>query len=552
MQLIKFLFGTDPQLQRSGPPSDDDDFWYKKLSRNSNKAQVTTEEGALSIAAVYACVRVISESVASLPLILYQRRAEGGKERADGTPLSLLLRRKPNAWQTKTEFWEMMTAHVCLRGNAFAQKIYRGSRLEALWPLDPCKMKVQKGKNGLPVYLYDTDGQTFRLQFDEIFHIRGLSSDGLVGLSPIELHSMALAQSKSQDQYNTAFYDNMARPGGTLEHPGRLGDTAIKHLKESILEQYSGPSGAFKPMVLEEGMKWSTVGVSQRDSQFLESKNFSVTEIARIFRVPPHMIGDLTRATFSNIEQQSLDFVQNTLRPWLVRIEDAIWRDLIAAKDQENSFAEFLVDGMLRGDITSRYQAYSVGLNNGFLNADEVRAFENLNPVPEGAGKIFRIPLNTTPSNSDPEPVVEEPAAAAEDKSRDMSKYLRDIFCVGYARVVRRHVKKITANKDRTEAQLVLWLEEDARAAHTELCGVLRAMFEDECWNKKHKEPYEADLDKELRQLFVTHSNYYGAPELKAAEGNEESFARIRAEQLCDKITGAMAEHIKSKKGEAP
>lgn len=393
MELFNYLFG---QEKRSFPPSDDNDFWYKSVGSSGG---YVSDESVLSLAAVYACVRVIAEGVASLPLLLYRRLDNGGKEREKNHPLFRILSQQPNSWQTKYEFWEMLIGHVLLRGNAYARKIYVRKNLNQLIPLDPCRMRISQAETGELTYQYRyRSGQDLILPQAEVLHLRGLSADGVQGYSVLEIMSPTFQYALAQQEYGLNFYKNYAQPGGVIKYPTKLDDKAKKNLKESWQKLHTG-ANAYKVAVLEEGMSWEQVGISNKDAQFLEGRSFQISEIARIFRVPPHLIGDLSKATFSNIEQQSLDFIVNTLRPWLVRCEQAIWRDLLNEPEKQNLFAEFLVDGMLRGDLAARYAAYVQGLTNGFLSADEVRAFENLNPIPDGSGQIFRVPLNLAPSN---------------------------------------------------------------------------------------------------------------------------------------------------------
>ena len=235
---------------------------------------------------------------------------------------------------------------------------------------------------------------------EPLVHVRGLSSDGLVGLSPIQLLQRPFSYALAADEYATAFFQNFTQMGIVLKHPNTLTPEACKNLKESINEAHMGSRKAFKTLVLEEGLTMDEIGMPLKDLQFVEARKMQVTEIARAFRVPPHMIGDLERATFSNIEQQSIDFVTNTLRPWAVRIELAITRDLIPEEEKDKVFAEFSMNALLRGDIAARSEAYVKALTNGWLNPDEVREYENLNPIPDGSGQVYRVQLNTTPSDS--------------------------------------------------------------------------------------------------------------------------------------------------------
>lgn len=448
MEFIDFLFGSE---KREGTPADDDDFWYGPVGGVSANGMYINHDTALSISAVYSCVRVIAEGIAALPLPLYKRLPDGGKEREKDHPLSILLSFAPNKWQTKFEFWEMMTGHVCLRGNAYARKI-KGSNgyTIALIPLDPDRMKIGQKADSTLIYEYrNLQGETLLYSQNDILHLRGLSTDGFSGLSPLALHQRVFSNAIMSDQYSISFLQNAAQPSGALKHPKFLSDPARENLKKGIRQAHSGPNNAGNILILEEGMEWVKLGVTQRDAQFLESRKFTNNDIARIFRVPPHMIGDLERATFSNIEQQSIDFVVNTLTPWLVRYEQAMWRDLIPDEEKETHFAEFLVAGLLRGDMQARYNAYVQGLNNGFLNADEVRSFENLNPIPDGSGQTYRVPLNTVASDEEPKPEEDpknEPKKPQEpteddDNYRTIDAF-KPIFQAEYGRFLRRKTNR--------------------------------------------------------------------------------------------------------------
>lgn len=448
MELINFLFGT----AKRSLPADTADFWYRPVTSSwIQSGHHFDEKTALGIVAVYACVRVIAESIASLPLVLYRRLPNGGKEREASTPLQNLLTFQPNPWQTRFGFWEMLMGHVLLRGNAFARKV-RNARgdIVLLQPLDPTRMKIAQDSSGAVTYEYRlrTGGAVEFTQRD-MFHLQGLSCDGLVGLSPLELLANALGYAMAADEYGTAFFQNYAQLGIVLKHPATLGKEAKENLKQSINEAHAGQRRAFTTMVLEEGMTWDQIGMSWKDTQIDAVRKGNVSEIARAFRIPPHMIGDLERATFSNIEQQSIDFVVNSLRPWAVRVEQTIWRDLVES-EKDVLYAEFLLDALLRGDLASRSEAYVKALNNGWLNADEVRELENRNPIPDGSGQVYRVPLNTVPSNSlaATNPQLVKPAQPAPQKaSKDGRILARERFETEYARAVRRELKETPAQK---------------------------------------------------------------------------------------------------------
>jgi len=357
---------------------------------------------ALQVTAVFACVRILAETVASLPLPVYRRLENGGKARAPDHYLYTILHDLPNPEMTSFELREVMMGHVCTWGNAYAEiEFDRAGRVRALWPLRPDRMTVKR-VNGRLQYIYklskpDSQGRTeITLRDEQVFHVHGLGSDGIVGYSPIHLARQAVGLALAAEEFGARFFGNDARPGVVLEHPGTLGDEAHKRLRESWESRHGGLDKSHRVAILEEGLKVHEIGLPPEDAQFLQTRKFQVSEIARMFRIPPHMIADLERATFSNIEHQSLEFVIHTIRPWLVRWEQEIYRSLLTPQERKTYFAEFLVDGLLRGDIQSRYQAYATARQWGWMSANDVRRLENMNPI-EG-GDTYLVPLNMIPA----------------------------------------------------------------------------------------------------------------------------------------------------------
>ena len=383
-----------------------------------------TPERAMQATAVFRAVSLIAETLGSLPLHTYSRIPGGGKERAADHPMYALLHDEPNPAQTSIEFLEMMQGHLLLRGNAYAEIVYvKSGQIVALIPLHPDRVTIDT-RSGQPLYTYrDVNGKERKLASEQVLHVKGLSSDGITGLSPIECCRRSVALSLSAEQYAQSFFENSAQPSGVLEHPERLGNEAYKRIKEAWNEQHQGARSQ-GVAVLEEGMSWKQLGMTNDQAQFLESRKFQVNDIARLFNVPPHMLGDLERATFSNIEQQALQFVVYTMRPWLVRWEKALKRSLLSDKEKQTYFFEFLVDGLLRGDIKSRYEAYAIGRQNGWLSADDIRERENMNPLPNGAGMTYLEPLNMTTSGQPkeaPAPTAPQPGSSVPSAARDLA-----------------------------------------------------------------------------------------------------------------------------------
>ncbi len=384
--------------------------WRSRFVRATSAGVPVDEERALQITAVLAAVRILAEGVSSLPLILYRRRPDGGKDRATDHPLYTLLHDAPNEEMTAQTFRETLQAHLALWGNAYAQIVReRSGRVLSLWPLRPDRMEIKRAPDGTLWYLY-ADRPPFRQ--DEILHLVGLSFDGVRGRSPIALARESLGLTLAAQEFGARFFANDARPGVVLRHPATLDDEAYQRIKASWEAAHQGVENAHRVAILEEGMEVATVGIPPRDAQFLDTRKFQVAEIARIFRVPPHMLADLDRATYSNIEQQSLEFVTHTLRPWLVRWEQAIQLRLLRPRERKEYFAEHLVDGLLRGDIESRYRAYMTARQGGWMSVNDVRVRENMNPIP--GGDVYLQPLNMEPVQDIPTralPIVHETRA---------------------------------------------------------------------------------------------------------------------------------------------
>jgi HK97 family phage portal protein len=344
----------------------------------TSAGKAVNETTALQTGAVYACVRILAEAVAGLPVHVYERNPDGGKTLASGHPLYTLLHDEPNEEMTSFVFRETLMSHLLLWGNAYAQIIRDGHGAPvALMPLLPSKMAVERESKGSLIYSYSGDEGQIKLRRDAVLHITGLGFDGLIGYSPIAMAKNAVGMSIATEEYGATFFSNGANPGGVLEHPAVIKD--IQRVKESWNSQYQGSANAHKVAVLEEGMKFHQIAIPPEQAQFLETRKFQINEIARIFRVPPHMVGDLEKSSFSNIEQQSLEFVKYTLDPWVVRWEQSLMQSLLLPGEKGSITIRFNLDGLLRGDYQSRMQGYSVGIQNGFYSVNDVRALEDMN-----------------------------------------------------------------------------------------------------------------------------------------------------------------------------
>lgn len=358
-------------------------------------------ETALEINAVYACVRVLAETLAQLPLILYRRRPDGrGKDRATDHPLYAILHDLPNPEISSFEFREALMGHLATWGNAYAEIDWlEDGTVGGLWPLRPDRMESVERVNGELTYYYrlPKQGGMKALAGYRVMHIRGLSYDGIVGYSPIQVQRQTLALGKAAEEYGSRFFANDARPGGVLEHPGELSDRAYKRLQESWEKRHQPLEGKHRVAILEEGLQWKNVGLPPEDVQFLQTRKGATNDVARIYRMPPHMIQDLEHATFSNIEHESINFETFTMGPWFARWEHAIARDLLLPGERSELYAEFLVDALLRGDTASRYEAYATARQNGWMSANDIRERENMNPIENG--DVYLVPLNMIPAD---------------------------------------------------------------------------------------------------------------------------------------------------------
>ena len=366
----------------------------------STSGKAVNERTAMQMTAVYACVRVLSEAVAGLPLHVYRYREDGSKEKALKHPLYRILHDEPNPEMSSFNFRETLMGHLLLYGNAYAQIIRNGrGEVVGLYPLMPAKMTVDRDSGGNLYYLYSRgsddapeageNGQVY-LPPDQVLHIPGLGYDGIVGYSPIAMAKNAVGLGIATEEYGAKFFANDASPSGILEHPGVLKNP--DKVRESWNKLFRGSVNSHQIAVLEEGLKYQPIGISPDQAQFLETRKFQLNEIARIFRVPPHMVGDLEKSSFSNIEQQSLEFVKYTLEPWLMRWEQAMGRRLFTEGEKESYFIRFNVEGLLRGDYESRMNGYAVARQNGWMSANDIRELENLDRIPaELGGDLYLV-----------------------------------------------------------------------------------------------------------------------------------------------------------------
>ena len=376
---------------------------YSFMLGSSASGKSVNERSAMQITAVYSCVRILSEAIASLPLHLY-KYTDTGTAKATDHLLYFLLHDEPNPEMTSFVFRETLMTHLLLWGNAYAQIIRNGKgEVLALYPLMPDRMNVDRDESGEIVYEYMVSqedapinsGSTVKLSPSEVLHIPGLGFDGTIGYSPIAMAKNAIGLAIATEEYGSKFFANGATPSGILEFPGTVKEP--ERVRESWNKGFGGEN-KHKVAILEQGMKYTPISISPNEAQFLETRKFQIDEIARIFRVPPHMIGDLEKSSFSNIEQQSLEFVKYTLDPWVVRWEQSIKRTLLLPDEKGSYFAKFNVDGLLRGDYQSRMNGYATARQNGWMSANDIRSLEQQDLIPdEEGGNLYLINGNMLP-----------------------------------------------------------------------------------------------------------------------------------------------------------
>jgi HK97 family phage portal protein len=430
------------------PESDARHFDYESggwASSNRNPSGVKVDaETALRSTTVLACMRVLSTSVAGLPLHVYRRLPGGGKELAREHPLYRLLHTTPNGWQTSVEWREQLMLHMLSYGQAFNEKVYAAGQISEIVPLHPSRMKTEQLENNRLRYAYREDQGTSTVYTqDAIMHVRGMSDDGVNGMSMIELARDAIGLARACEIHGATFFGNGARPGVILSTDQMLSPEAAENTRNQWERAHRGPDRSNRTAVLQGGLKVNELGGNNQESQFLEARRFQVEEVCRVFGVPPHLVGDLTRSSFSNIEQQSLDYLQNGLMPWLRRIESAIARDLLEGDDEY--FAEFDTRGVLRADAAGRAAYYNTLWNLGVASVNEIRSWENMNPVEGGDTRFVQLNMTTldkaaaapepAPATVVEEPVVEEPVvdvtAPSPEPAADAEPQVADVSLNG-------------------------------------------------------------------------------------------------------------------------
>jgi len=369
------------------------DNWVTNLYKKSSSGVNVSADTSLGLSAMWACIRILSETMGVLPFHVYERKTNGDKQIATGHPIDFLLSSEPHPWYSSFTFRETMQMHLCLYGNAFARIHRAKGNVKHFEILDPSTVEIWVNEKGLQ--WYKVLGIPDKLFPDEMIHIPALAFDGLMGKAPITAHKDAIGLGLTLQDNANEFFKNGALLSGVLEVPGALRDDAYERLKASWATTYSGTGDRHKTAILEDGTKFTANSIPPEQAQFIESRKFQVTEIARIFRIPPHMIADLERATFSNIEHQGIDFVTHTMMPWLTRWETEFNRKLFGKESPY--YTKFNANALLRGDHESRAKFYTSMFNIGAMSQNDIRGLEDLNKIPDG--DRYFVPLNMVPAD---------------------------------------------------------------------------------------------------------------------------------------------------------
>nr|WP_317403353.1 phage portal protein [Plesiomonas shigelloides] len=369
------------------------------LSYDTYTGKRISSQQAMRLTAVFACVKVLAESVGMLPCSLY-RLSGGMKQRATKERLHKLIAIQPNGYMTPQEFWELLMACLCLRGNFYAYKVKVLGDVVELLPIDPGCVEPALNSNWESVYQVTfPDGSTDVLTQDDIWHVRTMTLDGLVGLNPIAYAREAIALTAAMEEHGARLFSNGAVTSGVLRTEQALSEQAYERLRKDFEARHTGLDNAHRPMILEMGLDWKSMALNAEDSQFLETRKFQLEEICRLFRVPLHMVQNTDRATFNNIEELGLGFINYSLVPYLTRIEQRINAGLVRESKQGEFYAKFNAGALLRGDMKSRFEAYATGINWGIYSPNDCRDLEDMNPRPDG--DVYLTPMNMTTKPSD-------------------------------------------------------------------------------------------------------------------------------------------------------
>lgn len=549
MALFSGLFRRSTSFAAGNPANPS--YWLQRAfgGMPSSTGLSLSTEGSLRVTAVFACVRVISQTIGTLPLILYSRDKSGNKERATAHPTYRLLHDMANPEMTSAAFRKALQAYVEMWGNGYARIVRdpnTGRPLE-LWPMRPDQVRVDRTATGALVYDYRPPQGERRVLFaDEVFHVRGMTLDGINGLSPIGYARETAPLAAITEEYAAKFFSNNGRPGGVLTYPGRLDKDAATRLKDDWNAMHAGAGNAHRVAVLEDGLKWESIGIPNTDLQFIELRKFQVVEIARLFGVPPHMIGDLERSTYSNIEHQGLEFVTHAIQPRAVEWEQEIAAKLLPESERGGYFAEFLMAALTRGDLQSRYQAYATGRNWGWLSANDVRDLENLNRIEDG--DLYLSPLFMGPSDvvGNPPPAAprslpiayratggETRASGSADTRAAIAKRARRVFADAAGRLLKRETDAVRAAAER-------WLGSRDIGEFSQWLDT----FYGPDWSETVERAYTPAVMELAENITADAASEAGAPAEWTSE--DEKFARAYARQLAESQAGRSRDQLKA------
>jgi HK97 family phage portal protein len=409
---INIAFENGRQLTSRGYSGDNSFFSELSLGKSDAGISVTTDK-AMNYTAFWSCVTLLAGTQASLPLFLYERIDPRGKKRAIEHPLYRLLHDEPNPEMDSFSYIETLMFHlVASNGNCYSYIDWDDSltEIKALWIMNPERTKkTRNSETGEIVFQYQSEknGQ-ISIPAYRVWHIPGFGYDGMIGYTPLTYARNQIGLGIAAEKLGAKIFTNGLTFGGILEHPNKMSELAQERFKKQLEDKYQGVDKAFKLLILEEGMKYNKNNIPPNDAQWLETRKFQKAEMASFFHIPPHMIGDLDRATFSNIEQQSLEFAIYTMRPWLVRFERSMNRQLLLPSEKQKYYMEFLIDGLLRGDMESRYRAYAIARNWGWMSANDVCELENRNSIGD-QGDIYMAPANMVPADEFEKQILKPP-----------------------------------------------------------------------------------------------------------------------------------------------
>lgn len=505
------------------------------------------EEKSLRNSAVLACNRVLSETLASLPLPVY-RRDGSSRERATDHPAYQLLHDRPNPELSSYHFREILQMHLGMWGNAYAEKeLSGGGELMNLWPLTPSRVTPRR-ESGAKLYDVDLpDGSEITLPAGKVLHIPGLGYDGLKGFSPIAMARRAVALGLAAEEHGSRFYGQGATVAGTLEHPDTLTEKAQQRLRRSMESTYSGLSNAHRVMILEEGMQYNAIGIPPEQAQFLQTRKFQATEIARIYRVPPHMIADTDRPFQSNVEQMSLQFVKFTMAPWLQRWEQVLNWEVFTASERADLFAEFLVDGLLRGDSQARGELYRALFGVAGIAPNEIARRENL-PEVEGGDERF-VPLNMVPL-SQARQMAEEDMRLAQGDAESRDATVTKAFRERRAMRTRRRLRRAHEPLIRQAAQRIVRREVSSARAALEGAFGERDAADFEAWMDEFYATHGDYVTDQMRPVLETYAEAVWVEAVEEAGGEDEDLTPEAREFMSSYLAVLAQRYVGSSEGQ--